>query len=76
MTRVDTHRVFDQIWKRHLVKHRGAAYDWMRLVLGVKRKTRISHLNEDQRKALVAKVYEAFPQLRTKAFFLTTDPFA
>lgn len=66
--------MFDLIWKKKLVKHRGAAYAWMRKTLGVKSKSRISDLTPDQCRALIQKVYETFPLTRGKHYFLTDDP--
>lgn len=72
---VETHRLFDLVWKQKLVKHRGAAYAWMRKQLGVTRRTTIKHLTEEQCEGLICKIYESFPILRDRKYFITSDPF-
>jgi hypothetical protein len=62
--RIAVHCVFDRIWKAKLVKHRGAAYDWMRRTLGLARsRARISLLNAQQCEHLTRCVYRDFPSL-------------
>lgn len=73
--RVKVHRIFDRVWKDKLVKHRGAAYDWLRKALGVTRKTTISDLSEAQCGTLITKIYADFPTLRDRRYYVTSDPF-
>lgn len=62
--RVAAHQVFDLIWKQKLLKHRGAAYDWLRKTLQLSRsQAKITLLNKEQCATLVACVYRDFPSL-------------
>lgn len=74
--RVEAHRVFDLIWKQKLLKHRGAAYSWLRKVLQLNRgQAKITLLNKQQCESLVACVYRDFPSLGNRYTRILYDDF-
>jgi len=78
LARIFAHTVFDQIWKQRLVKHRGAAYAWMRQVMGLsKSQAHIAALTKEQCEQLIALVYRDYPILKNKyaRLLYDEDPF-
>lgn len=64
LARIRAHAAFDQIWKQHLVKHRGAAYNWMRSAMGLARgDAHIGMFTKDQCDELIKLVYRDYPTL-------------
>lgn len=65
--RIRAHMIFDQVWKRRLVRSRSAAYNWMRQELGLPRsQAHIAMFSISQCEALIKSVYKAFPSLQTR----------
>jgi hypothetical protein len=78
MARIAAHKVFDQIWKDRLVKHRGAAYNWMRQVMGLTRdEAHIGMFDIERCEKLVRLVYRDYPSLmgRYEQLLYGEDPF-
>ena len=78
LARIRAHTVFDQIWKDNLVKHRGAAYNWMREVMHLSRTdAHIARFNKEQCDRLVVLVYRDYPALKDKyaRLLYDKDPF-
>ncbi len=78
IARIRAHAVFDQIWKDRLVKHRGAAYDWMRRAMAISRNNaHIGHFTREQCEELIRLVYRDFPNLKTglDRLIYDEDPF-
>jgi len=74
VARIRAHAVFDQIWKKHLVKHRGAAYNWMRQVMKLsKNDAHIGMFTRDQCERLIALVYRDYPSLKDALARLVYD---
>ena len=73
--RVTAHRVFDEIWKRDLVRNRGAAYSWMRKAMNLGRSAaHISLFTVEQCETLVQLVHRDYPALRNRWTYLIADP--
>lgn len=77
LARMRAHATFDQIWKQKLVTHRGAAYNWMRQVMGLTHsKAHIAMFNSEQCAELQRLVCRDFPSLKTRHDrLLYDDPF-
>jgi len=73
--RIEAHRLFDQIWKLKLVRNRGAAYQWMRNAMGLrKHEAHIGEFSIDQCEKLLKLVYQDYPKLRGRWTALIVDP--
>lgn len=74
--RIETHTLFDRIWKEKLVKNRGAAYKWMQKALSLPRaEAHISEFSSDQCEKLMKAVYREFPKVRGSRWTaLLVDP--
>lgn len=75
--RMRAHAVFDQIWKKKLTPTRGAAYNWMREVMGLSHsQAHIAMFNAEQCETLVRLAYRDYPSLKDRyARLLYDDPF-
>lgn len=73
--RIRAHQIFDQVWKKKLVKNRGAAYQWMQKAMKISRsEAHIGEFSIDQCNELMRQVYHHFPSLRDRWATLLVDP--
>jgi ssDNA-binding Zn-finger/Zn-ribbon topoisomerase 1 len=78
VARIRAHAVFDQIWKTRLVKHRGAAYGWMRQAMELSKNTaHIGMFTKAQCEELIRLVFRDYPSLKTglDRLIYDEDPF-
>jgi uncharacterized protein DUF3268 len=78
VARMRAHAVFDLTWKQKLVSHRGAAYNWMRQVMGLTHsQAHIGMFDRDQCELLIRMVYRDYPGLmdRYARLIYDEDPF-
>lgn len=76
--RIQAHAMFDQIWKQKLVTHRGAAYNWMRQVMGLTNsQAHIGEFDIQQCAELQRLVCRDYPTLKTVTdrLLYDDDPF-
>lgn len=72
--RIRAHAVFDQIWKKHLTRNRGQAYNWMRQAMGLTHsQAHIGMFTAEQCEELIRLVYRDYPDLKDRIARLLYD---